>query len=498
MSATVSDLLAEPSLALRLLTPEGGLPDPDASAVFAAATELADPSPYLSGGEVVLTTGLRLTSQRAQRGFVRSIAAKGAAALGFGTGGPGTQLPCETVPPAVLDEAQRLGLPVFEVPEATPFVAVGTFISGRNAEARAAALGDLLEAHRRLASALVSGGRNHGINALLSVLAEITGGPLEIHRHGRLLHRTPHPAVRAEDWSVHTIPTGFMDRAALWSLPSPNAPAHASAAVDYACSLLGVELANASRSLLHERQSAGRTLHPLLAGTASAAESQAGLRSLGIDDGAHRCVVVLCPAAQRRTLAALPLAAESEARAVWVEELLLVIQPAERGAQALAKTLSAAGIAARIGVSRPHAPSALRWAWQEALGAARQAQPGQAVVAERLTMASLLASGHGAASGQSAAAELAEETLRPLLRDPSPLLQTLREYIRRDGAVQDVAEALGVHRNSVRYRLETIERLTGHHPASIEGITHLNLALKAWDLAHPEDVQDGAGPARVG
>ena len=49
-------------------------------------TELVDPTPWLSGGELLLTTGIRLENAEKQRKFIRLLAGAGVAGLGFGTG----------------------------------------------------------------------------------------------------------------------------------------------------------------------------------------------------------------------------------------------------------------------------------------------------------------------------------------------------------------------------------------------------------------------------
>ncbi len=49
-------------------------------------SELEDPTPWLSGGELMLTTGIPLDSAAKQRAFVRLLADRNLAGLGFGTG----------------------------------------------------------------------------------------------------------------------------------------------------------------------------------------------------------------------------------------------------------------------------------------------------------------------------------------------------------------------------------------------------------------------------
>lgn len=83
------------------------------------STELADPTPWLKGGEVILTTGLQLSGAKALREFVERLADHEIAALGFGTGFTHKRLPA-----ALVAAAQRRGFPLFEVPYELPFIAI--------------------------------------------------------------------------------------------------------------------------------------------------------------------------------------------------------------------------------------------------------------------------------------------------------------------------------------------------------------------------------------
>src|SRR6059058_1268443 len=72
-------------------------------------SELEDPTPWLSGGELLLTTGLGLGGEDAQRRFVERLADHQLAGLGLGTG-----FSHERVPAAVAAAAAERGLPLFE------------------------------------------------------------------------------------------------------------------------------------------------------------------------------------------------------------------------------------------------------------------------------------------------------------------------------------------------------------------------------------------------
>ena len=79
--------------------------------------------------------------------------------------------------------------------------------------------------------------------------------------------------------------------------------------------------------------------------------------------------------------------------------------------------------------------------------------------------------------------EALEGLLEPLrrlsARDASgQLLATLRAWCAHDGQSQACADALGIHRNSLRYRMERIAEVGGVDPFSLEGMLGLYLALQ--------------------
>ncbi len=111
---TVESLVAE--LDLTLAT---GEEHAKSNVRWVHSTELLDPTPWLRGGELLLTTGLQLSGAKLQREFVERLAEREIAGLGFGTG-----FVHKKVPAAVLNTARKLGFPLFEVPYELPFIAV--------------------------------------------------------------------------------------------------------------------------------------------------------------------------------------------------------------------------------------------------------------------------------------------------------------------------------------------------------------------------------------
>jgi PucR family transcriptional regulator, purine catabolism regulatory protein len=111
---TVEGLVAE--LGLKLLSGEEAA---QAHVRWVHSTELLDPTPWLRGGELLLTTGLQLQSAKAQRELIERLAEHEIGGLGFGTGFAHKRLPT-----ALAAEARRRAFPLFEVPYELPFIAI--------------------------------------------------------------------------------------------------------------------------------------------------------------------------------------------------------------------------------------------------------------------------------------------------------------------------------------------------------------------------------------
>src|SRR6187551_733408 len=111
---TVQSLLDELGLDL-----ETGTRAAEAPVRWIHISELEDPTPWLSGGELMLTTGIPLESAAKQRAYIRLLAENNLAGLGFGTGFNHKKLP-----KALVEEAKKRDFPLFEVPYSTPFIAI--------------------------------------------------------------------------------------------------------------------------------------------------------------------------------------------------------------------------------------------------------------------------------------------------------------------------------------------------------------------------------------
>ncbi len=75
--------------------------------------------------------------------------------------------------------------------------------------------------------------------------------------------------------------------------------------------------------------------------------------------------------------------------------------------------------------------------------------------------------------------ELLNPLRKVLAKDANGQLQaTLRSWCEHDGQSQACADALGIHRNSLRYRMERIAELSGVDPLTLDGMLALYLGVQ--------------------
>ena len=159
---TVGELLGD--LDVRLLCGEEAV---DVPVRWVHISELKDPTPFLSGGELLLTTGMQLNTTQRQREFVHRLADHHLAGLGFGVG-----FGHREVPEALLRAAAERGFPVFEVPYETPFIAVTEAAFTRLVNEQYAVLRRAIAAHERLERVVLS---QQGLQALAGTLSTLIG-----------------------------------------------------------------------------------------------------------------------------------------------------------------------------------------------------------------------------------------------------------------------------------------------------------------------------------
>ncbi|MZD04832.1 PucR family transcriptional regulator [Streptomyces sp. SID5785] len=166
MPPTLASLVHHSALKLTVRAGEERL---DTPVRWAHVSELADPVPYMEGGELLLITALKLDAEdpEAMRRYVKRLLGAGVVGLGFAVG-----VNYEDVPGALVDAARSEGLPLLAVPPRTPFIAISKAVSAAIAADQYRAVTSGFAAQRELTKQAL----NEGPDGLLAVLAAQVDG----------------------------------------------------------------------------------------------------------------------------------------------------------------------------------------------------------------------------------------------------------------------------------------------------------------------------------
>ncbi|MEF9522340.1 MULTISPECIES: PucR family transcriptional regulator [Streptomyces] len=325
MPPTLASLVHHSALKLTVRAGEDRL---DVPVRWAHVSELADPVPYMEGGELLLITALKLDAEdpEAMRRYVKRLAGAGVVGLGFAVG-----VNYDDVPKALVDAARQEGLPLLEVPRRTPFLAISKAVSAAIAADQYRAVTAGFAAQRELTRRTLT----DGPEGLLAALAAQVDGWAALYdasgavvasapewagrRAARLtadvqrLRERPAPASSVVGGAGNTGHSENADRVELHSLGTSRRP-RAALAVGTAAALgtaerYAVHSAIALLTLTTERS---RSLHEaglridaavlrmLLAGEPDHARTVAGDLYGGLLDAPFRVIVAESGAARNR------------------------------------------------------------------------------------------------------------------------------------------------------------------------------------------------------
>jgi purine catabolism regulator len=479
VTPTLAALVDRPDLGLRVLA---GAEHLDRPVLWVHTSELADPTAFLEGGELLLTTGLWVRSGAAD--YVRRLHAAGVAGLGFGTG-----LTHASVPKAVVAQADAVGLPVIEVPRQVPFIAISKAVARAVAAEEYAAVTRAYQAQRALTSAAV---RADGVTAVVRQLARRLGAwavlldprgqvragdsPLLGKLRGELprLHAGPASLtfeVDGCDITVQTLGTGRRIRGFLAVGRATRLTRADQQVLTTAASLLTVGFERSHAVEAATRRLRGGLLRLLLAGeTTLVAEIAAELWG-GLPAEPVRLALASGPSVRRQ--AAADQAEDTDAFHAPYEELLLLVVGADT-------ELSFTGL--HVGVSDPVAYSSLAQALRQA-----QRALAAAVRADLpLTRFSDLADdGVLRLVDPEVAGVFADRLLAPLVEHDATgrgeLIASLRAWLAHNGQWDPAAAALGVHRHTLRHRIAKVGQLLGRDLDAADTRAELWLALRLRD-----------------
>ncbi|MFI0480140.1 PucR family transcriptional regulator ligand-binding domain-containing protein [Actinomadura sp. 9N215] len=537
MPFTVEDLLAVPELHLALVAGADGR-----RRVIEAAhvSELLAPGEWLQGGELLMTTGLVLPVDRAScRAFVGDVVGGGAAALALGLG---HGQPHRRPPATLVEAAEDAGLPLLTVPDQVPFIAVTKAVFAARAAEERRTLEHTADVQRRLTVAAASGA---GLDAVLKVWLDATGRTAVVtDALGRQLAAAGADPGRLLDAS-RTILEEVSARGLRGSAVVDAADLTVGVQPIGARRLRGHLLLAASPPTPHKptgsAKAADKPAGSARAGDRSAGSARAGERSAGSARAGERLIdaallSLLTMELERRHLAREPhrrartaamgrltsggMSDEDAERLLTALDVStgnlrgLAVQASPGEAEELAADLSLAlpgglvrfsgDIVEALVVDDVDVSAVLaRFASGRPAGIGSPFGPGTAAITLRQARSLLAASARLGRPAEAAEhgvgrllltlgppdllAAFADAMLAPIdAADPrGEILATLRVWLDANGVWDTAAERLGVHRHTVRNRIDRVERLTGKAIASAATRHELWLALEAREaLAH--------------
>ncbi|MFD8869049.1 PucR family transcriptional regulator [Streptomyces sp. NPDC059590] len=206
MPPTLASLVHHTALKLSVLAGEDRLETP---VRWAHVSELADPVPYMEGGELLLTTAMKLDAEdpEAMGRYVRRLVGAGVVGLGFAVG-----VNHDEVPAALVTAAKEEGLPLLEVPRRTPFIAISKAVSAAIAAEQYRAVTAGFEAQRELTRAAIGA---EGPAALLARLAAHLDGWAALYDASGAV------VAAAPDWAARRAARLTADVERLRSRPAP-------------------------------------------------------------------------------------------------------------------------------------------------------------------------------------------------------------------------------------------------------------------------------------
>ncbi len=467
-------------------------------------TELDEPFPWLSGGELVLTTGMRLPSTAAGRAaYLRGLDDCGVAALGFGIGFGHERIPDDLT--AVADE---IGLPLFEVPLPTPFAAIVKRVAARIAELRYDEVLRASRAQPRMTRALITAGAQAIVRELAAALGATV---LVLDRSGAVVRSQPRAldserlrAVRAAlavsaTSGVHTDSTGMSityqrigigrrphgDLVVLRDEPLGHID---QILLGHANSLLALDYEKPARLGVAQQRLNSHALGLLLGAEVDTAPAWAQLAQAADAQGHIRVLVAECDsdaaaATMHEAIAEVVTGAGYPPFLYLAEGRVVSVLPGASAAfvpRLHSETRGRVRKFVRLGMSGPHRVHALAEAVSSARLAATMAERGGAPTEfAALTGRSLLSID----ATREVLDAMGRTVLAPIVDydavHGTELLTSLRAFLEANGQWESAAAATGVHRHTLRKRIATSANLLDCDLDSARVRAELLLALLA-------------------
>ncbi len=548
---TVQDILEIPGLNLKLCAGKKAVSNP---VRWVHIAEMSDPTRWLKGGELLLTTGLALVGREAEQlAMLQRLIDANLSGLGFGVG-----FGFKTVPDAMVELAERHDFPLFEVPYNVPFIAITEAVASKIVNEQYSLLQRSLAVHEKLTKIVLE---EKGLQFIISTLSALVGcSAVLFDFHGLVLceaaHRRRIPAeliadlwkeisdkrASRQDFTVE-LPHGGGGVAQVY-------PVVASHRIGAFLAVIkdGGEFSDYDRIILHhvvtvsalelvkkkavaetEKRLAGDFFDELIASDLYEEEIARRLAFFGLEPGAEQLIMLVDvdgfkafvdgardreetvqDVKERLHWAVDEFLAQRELlfiSASHSDSVIVLLQLGERSAHdilALTAELQTAiaglipEVTVSIGIGRPHHLLVdLRQSYYEALYAIqiRKLKGGTSVIASFDDLGS-----YGLLLGlqDTVSLEVFYDSVLGKLHEydeqnASDLVKSLACFLEANGHWGEAAERLYVHRHTLRYRMKRVEEITGRDLASSQDRMEFWLALKARELI----AQSGKRPRAV-
>ena len=476
---TVRDILELPNLGLTLAAGADSL---DREVTWIHVSELSDPTPWLEGGELLVTTGIGIgDSAAARRAYLRRLAEHGLSGLAFGIG-----FGHDSAPRQLVDEAARLGFPILVVPYELPFIAITKAAATSLANERLGRLEHALVVHEQLSATVLEG---RGVQALLAVLCEHVGCSARlVDERGRVLGER-HGARRLDFDDALELPVVVGGETARLSVAAESALTEEDSLVlHHARTALAFELSRRRAVSSAELRLAGDLIDDLLNDRLDEREITRRLVAFGLDPERTYAGLLIAgaegePAETTRVAAAREIESRGEphlSAARRERAAFLVAADDEAAARELAEAIVERLGGARAGVGRPAAGRGLGKSLLEAR-AALDGGAGPVATYRDLGSLELLLGLPGAALEA-----FVDRVLGPAA-GRGRLVESLAALLDSGCRWSEAAATLGIHRHTLRYRMEQLRKQTGRHPDDPAQRMELWLAIRAREALEAHD-----------
>lgn len=542
------ELVCQAGLGLELVTGSIGL---DRIVEGVHLSDLTDPTPWMTRGMVLITTGVTFASSADEGNrLLDRLAACDTVALGVGVGHH-----LDHVPQAMIEHAEKLRMPIFEAPLSVPFRTIVRYVYSALGSNDLHHMRRTMAVQSRLLDLIL---RESDVGELVASLSDMLNMSVALFDHrGRVLAaRAPRGdagQVAAQLWEVYEQSAGdvgplgviegdlgrcyirkvqihgVVERVLAGRLPHGSTSEVVEQVMGSAEKLIGVDLLKRREELLSHRRARDLLMDDFLGERMSPDEALARMREEGLDlsrpwrlaacevrrdhaplsDGQTLNREALAYRTRLLDAVDVSLGATNSPFLCRVQGQILKVvigeEPGDpgrshRALESLREALravtgadvivGASALVAGCGSIRRHSRQAA-----EALQRAAAADGASVVLYEDLPRRLHLLEDQSSEMLET----LHEQLVRPLVdydrEHGASLVRTLRVLFRECLSTHRASEALFVHRNTLRKRLRRIETLLGVDLDDMEDVIDLNLALQASDLLHTDESGSPKSPA---